>query len=93
MNTLLFFNTPCADVTYGRCKLLPVIAEVDRILRPGGFFILRDDMETIGEIESTLKSLQWEIKSISSVQTKGLLCAKKTFWRPQETEPIPAAIV
>ncbi|KAI4339702.1 hypothetical protein MLD38_024614 [Melastoma candidum] len=39
-----------------RCKLLPVIAEVDRILRPGGFFVLRDDMETIDKA-STLNLL------------------------------------
>ncbi|KAI4389745.1 hypothetical protein MLD38_001938 [Melastoma candidum] len=75
-----------------RCKLLPIIAEVDRILRPGGFFILRDDMETIGETENIIKSMHWEIKLISSVQNKGLLCAKKSFWRPQETQAIPAAI-
>ncbi|KAF5181665.1 S-adenosyl-l-methionine-dependent methyltransferases superfamily protein [Thalictrum thalictroides] len=65
-----------------RCNLLPVIVEVDRIVRPGGKFIARDDPEIIGEIENILKSLHWEIHLTFSKDDEGILSAEKTNWRP-----------
>ncbi|XP_068461952.1 probable methyltransferase PMT27 [Phaseolus vulgaris] len=62
-----------------RCNLVPVIAEVDRILRPGGNLIVRDEPSVIGEVENLLKSLHWEITSTSQ---EGLLNGKKAMWRP-----------
>ncbi|KAL4332068.1 hypothetical protein GQ457_07G022700 [Hibiscus cannabinus] len=76
-----------------RCNLVAVIAEVDRILRPEGKLIIRDNSETISEVESMVKSLQWEIRMIYSKDNEGLLCVRKTFWRPTEEEPIKNAIV
>ncbi|XP_022768048.1 probable methyltransferase PMT24 [Durio zibethinus] len=76
-----------------RCKLVTVIAEVDRILRPEGKLIVQDNAETISEVESMAKSLQWEIRMIYSKENEGLLCIRKTFWRPTEEEPIKSAIV
>ncbi|PIA47536.1 hypothetical protein AQUCO_01400286v1 [Aquilegia coerulea] len=75
-----------------RCNLLPVLAEVDRILRPGGKLILRDNSETINEMENMLKSLHWEIRLSYSKEKEGLLCAVKTMWRPNEVETIISAI-
>lgn len=72
---------------------MAVIAEVDRILRPEGKLIVRDNVETIGEIESMAKSLQWEIRMIYSKDNEGLLCVHKTLWRPTETETIFSAII
>lgn len=69
-----------------RCKLLPVIAEVDRILRPEGKLIVRDNVETINEVEKIAKSLHWEIRMTYSKDKEGLLCIEKTMWRPQEVE-------
>ncbi|GMI89554.1 hypothetical protein like AT1G29470 [Hibiscus trionum] len=76
-----------------RCKLVTVIAEVDRILRPEGKLIVRDTAETISEVESMAKSLQWEIRMIYSKDSEGFLCVHKKFWRPTEEEPIKSAIV
>ncbi|XVF37043.1 hypothetical protein REPUB_Repub19eG0111700 [Reevesia pubescens] len=76
-----------------RCKLVTIIAEVDRILRPEGKLIVRDKAETISEVESMVKSLQWEIRMIYSKDNEGLLCVRKKFWRPTEEEPIKSAIV
>ncbi|CAN1344398.1 Probable methyltransferase PMT27 [Linum perenne] len=64
-----------------RCKLVPVLAEVDRILRPGGKFIVRDESKTIQEVETILKSLHWEIKL--SKDQEGILSAQKGDWRPE----------
>ncbi|KAK8681806.1 hypothetical protein V6N13_054207 [Hibiscus sabdariffa] len=76
-----------------RCKLVTVIAEVDRILRPEGKLIVRDTAETINEVESMAKSLQWEIRMTYSRDGEGFLCVRKKFWRPTEEEPIKSAIV
>ncbi|GMI90831.1 hypothetical protein like AT2G34300 [Hibiscus trionum] len=76
-----------------RCNLVTVIAEVDRILRPEGKLIVRDNSEIISEVESMVKSLQWEIRMIYSKDKEGLLCVGKTFWRPTEEEAIKNAIV
>ncbi|CAA6668434.1 unnamed protein product [Spirodela intermedia] len=45
-----------------RCKLLPVMAEVDRILRPEGYLIIRDNKETVAEVEEMARSLHYEAK-------------------------------
>jgi len=69
-----------------RCKLLPVITEVDRILRPDGKLIVRDNAETIIELESMTKSLHWETRFTYSKDNEGLFCVQKTMWRPEEVE-------
>ncbi|XP_017981695.1 PREDICTED: probable methyltransferase PMT24 [Theobroma cacao] len=81
------------STTKKRCKLVTVIAEVDRILRPEGKLIVRDNGETISEVESLAKSLQWEIRMIYSKDNEGLLCVRKTFWRPTEEETIKSSII
>ncbi|RDX65849.1 putative methyltransferase PMT27, partial [Mucuna pruriens] len=63
-----------------RCKLVAVMAEVDRIIRPGGKLIVRDEPNTLSEVETLLKSLHWEI--IANKIQEGLLCAKRGKWRP-----------
>ncbi|KAI7737314.1 hypothetical protein M8C21_031412, partial [Ambrosia artemisiifolia] len=42
-----------------RCVIKGVIAETDRILRPGGFLIARDEPNMITELEKLLRSLDW----------------------------------
>ncbi|CAA7396772.1 unnamed protein product [Spirodela intermedia] len=71
-----------------RCKLVPVVAEVDRLLRPDGKLIVRDNVETIGEVESLAKSLHWEVRMTYTKQNEGILCLQKTIWRPLEVESV-----
>ncbi|PON99531.1 putative methyltransferase PMT [Trema orientale] len=65
-----------------RCKLAPVLAEVDRIVRPGGKLIVRDESRAIGEVENSLKSLHWEVRLTFSKNQEGILSAQKGDWRP-----------
>ncbi|KAA8531937.1 hypothetical protein F0562_006346 [Nyssa sinensis] len=65
-----------------RCKLVPVMAEIDRIVRPGGKLIVRDESSTIGEVENLLKSLHWEVHLTFSKNQEGILSAQKSDWRP-----------
>ncbi|CAL5384631.1 unnamed protein product [Camellia sinensis] len=75
-----------------RCSVQAVMAEVDRILRPEGHLIIRDKVETIGELESLAKSLQWKIRLTFSKDNEGLLCVQKAYWRPIEIQTIKSAI-
>ncbi|XP_073293461.1 probable methyltransferase PMT27 [Primulina huaijiensis] len=65
-----------------RCKLVGVMAEIDRIVRPGGKLIVRDDSSTVGEVENLLKSLHWEVHLTFSKNQEGILSAQKSDWRP-----------
>lgn len=71
---------------------MAVVAEVDRILRPEGKLIVRDNAETINEMESIVKSLNWDIRLIFSKDKEGLLCVQKSLWRPTESETLASAI-
>lgn len=71
---------------------MALVAEVDRILRPEGKLIVRDNVETLNELESIFKSMKWEIRSTYSRDKQGLLFVQKTMWRPTEAETILYAI-
>ncbi|KAF8050866.1 hypothetical protein N665_1860s0006 [Sinapis alba] len=75
-----------------RCSLVSVMAEVDRILRPQGTFIVRDDSETVGEIEKMVISMKWNVTMTHSKDGEGLLSVQKSWWRPTEVEQIASAI-
>ncbi|KAJ9703615.1 hypothetical protein PVL29_005086 [Vitis rotundifolia] len=65
-----------------RCKIAPLMAEIDRIVRPGGKLIVRDESSAIGEVENLLKSLHWEVHLTFSKDQEGILSAQKSYWRP-----------
>ncbi|XP_009602526.1 probable methyltransferase PMT24 [Nicotiana tomentosiformis] len=75
-----------------RCKIVPVFAEVDRILRPEGKLIVRDNAETILEIENMARSAKWKVKMSYSKDGEGLLFVQKSFWRPKQEQIIKSAI-
>lgn len=75
-----------------RCNFMALVAEVDRILRPEGKIIIRDNVEVISELEAIFKSMQWDIRMTYSKDKEGLLCAKKSLWRPSEEEKVTYAI-
>ncbi|KAI5019024.1 hypothetical protein ZWY2020_043912 [Hordeum vulgare] len=62
-----------------RCDILEVAAEVDRILRPGRLFVLKDSMDMIKKMRPVLRSLHYE----TVVVKRQYLVATKTFWRPR----------
>jgi tRNA1(Val) A37 N6-methylase TrmN6 len=68
-----------------RCNLENLVLEMDRILRPQGWAIFRDKVETLSEVQETLRSLHWEVRLSYEQQNEQLLVAQKTFWRPKTT--------
>ncbi|OIW18161.1 hypothetical protein TanjilG_31281 [Lupinus angustifolius] len=75
-----------------RCNFKALVAEVDRILRPRGMFIVRDTAETINKLESFVKSMQWEVRMSSSEDDEGILSVQKSMWRPKELETLEYSI-
>ena len=69
-----------------------MVAEADRMLRPEGKLIVRDNVETISELENMLRSMQWEVRMSYSKDKEGFLCVQKSMWRPKEVETITYAI-
>ncbi|KAK6145542.1 hypothetical protein DH2020_022362 [Rehmannia glutinosa] len=63
-----------------RCDIIEVAAEMDRILRPGGYLVVQDTMEMLTKVTLILKSLHWSI----SVHQDQFLVGKKDFWRPDK---------
>lgn len=69
-----------------------MVAEVDRVLRPEGKLIVRDDAETIRQVEGMVKAMKWEVRMTYSKQNEGLLSVQKSIWRPEEVETLTYAI-
>lgn len=61
---------------------MTIVVEMDRILRPGGWTIIRDKVEILNPLEEILRSMQWEIRMTFAKDKEGLLCAQKTMGRP-----------
>ena len=80
------------NFVFDRCNLTAVVAEVDRVLRPEGKLIVRDDAETIQEVEAMVKAMKWEVRMTYSKEKEGLLSVQKSIWRPEEVETLTYAI-
>lgn len=66
-----------------RCKQpVSIVVEMDRILRPGGWAIIRDKGQILKSLEAIFKSLHWEIRMTYVQDKEGILCVQKTIWRP-----------
>eukprot|EP00897_Mesotaenium_endlicherianum_P004214 jgi/Mesen1/3820/ME000207S02830 len=65
-----------------RCDIADIFLEMDRILRPKGWVILRDRVELVPKMEELAKALHWETKVSYTERNEGLLAFQKDFWRP-----------
>jgi len=66
-----------------RCHITEVAAEIDRILRPGRWFVLQDTIEVIRKMDPVLRSLHYK----TTIIKRQFLVATKGFWRPVSTGP------
>lgn len=66
-----------------RCKQpVAIVVEMDRIVRPGGWAIIRDKVEILDPLEGIFRSLHWEIRMTYNHEKEGIMCVQKTIWRP-----------
>ncbi|XP_050209663.1 probable methyltransferase PMT23 [Mercurialis annua] len=61
-----------------RCDIIEVVAEIDRLVRPGGHLLIQDTMEMIHNITSILNTLHWS----TTLYQGQFLIGRKGFWRP-----------
>ncbi|CAA0840474.1 Probable pectin methyltransferase QUA2 [Striga hermonthica] len=68
-----------------RCQLLDLFAEVDRILRPEGWLILKDTCRAIGYARSLTTHLKWDARvvEIENNSDERLLICQKPFFKRQ----------
>lgn len=59
-----------------------IVVEMDRVVRPGGWVIIRDKVVILNPLREILKSLHWEIRMTYAKEKEGIICAQKTAWRP-----------
>ncbi|OQU87780.1 hypothetical protein SORBI_3003G342500 [Sorghum bicolor] len=65
-----------------RCHIIEIAAEIDRILRPGRWFVLQDTIDVIRKMDPVLRSLHYKTQIVKHQ----FLLATKGFWRPGSTD-------
>ncbi|XP_062154469.1 probable methyltransferase PMT15 [Alnus glutinosa] len=72
-----------------RCDIKDVLLEMDRILRPEGSVVFRDDVDYLVKIKSIIDGMQWESRIVDHEngphQREKILLAAKQYW----TAPAP----
>lgn len=74
---MVFFQIHSSFSWFDSFTDVGIVVEMDRILRFGGWAIVRDKVEILNPLESILKSMRWEIKLSYAQDTEGILCAQK----------------
>lgn len=72
-----------------RCEMEDILLEMDRILRPQGSVIIRDDVDFLVNAKTIADELKWETRLVDHEEgplvREKLLIATKQYW----TAPTP----
>ncbi|KAM3320043.1 putative methyltransferase PMT15 [Capsicum chacoense] len=67
-----------------RCEMEDILLEMDRILRPEGSVIMRDDVDTLIKVKRITDGLNWDSQIVDHedgpLEREKLLFAVKTYW-------------
>jgi SAM-dependent methyltransferase len=67
-----------------RCELEDILLEMDRVLRPEGSVIIRDDVDILVKVKSIINGLDWESQIVDHedgpLEREKLLFAVKKYW-------------
>ncbi|KAK8957262.1 putative methyltransferase PMT15 [Platanthera zijinensis] len=71
-----------------RCEMEDILIEMDRILRPEGTVIIRDDVDVVVKIKTIVDGMRWESQIVDHEdgphQREKLLLAVKSYWTSSE---------
>ncbi|KAJ3690358.1 hypothetical protein LUZ61_019522 [Rhynchospora tenuis] len=71
-----------------RCDMEDILLEMDRILRPEGTVIFRDDVDTLVKIKSISDGMRWDSQIVDHedgpLKREKLLLVVKTYWTAQD---------
>ncbi|KAH9309304.1 hypothetical protein KI387_037215, partial [Taxus chinensis] len=71
-----------------RCNLVDIILEMDRILRPQGWVIVRDMLPTVEKLLPVMHSLHWHTNTKITEKNEKLVVAQKGRWRPEKAPQV-----
>jgi hypothetical protein len=67
-----------------RCQLEDILLEMDRILRPEGALILRDEVDVLNKVKKIAGGMRWNIKLMDHedgpLVPEKILVAVKQYW-------------
>lgn len=67
-----------------RCKIEDILLEMDRILRPQGSVIIRDDVDKLLKVKRFLDAMQWDGRIVDHengpLEREKILIAVKKYW-------------
>lgn len=67
-----------------RCGIEDIVLEMDRILRPLGTVIIRDDVDVLLNVKNILDGVEWESRLVDHedgpLERQKLLVATKQYW-------------
>lgn len=95
---LLHAWTIFSDIEKQGCSMEDLLLEMDRILRPLGFVVIRDKGVLVDQIHSYISALHWDAWSlmvkavsddISTSDDEKVLFARKQFWKPEDDDDDP----
>lgn len=68
----------------GNCKFEDILLEMDRILRPEGAIILRDEVDTMNEVRKITGRMRWDVKLVDHedgpLVPEKILVGVKQYW-------------
>ncbi|OVA14828.1 putative S-adenosyl-L-methionine-dependent methyltransferase [Macleaya cordata] len=71
-----------------RCKAEDILLEMDRILRPEGAVIFRDDVDVLNKVRKVVKGMRWETRMLDHedgpLVPEKILVAVKQYWVASE---------
>ena len=77
-------NLRCDKFNADRCEMEDIVLEMDRILRPEGSIIVRDDVDILVKVKAIADGMDWESRIVDHedgpLERKKLLFAVKRYW-------------
>ncbi|XP_072989202.1 probable methyltransferase PMT15 [Typha latifolia] len=71
-----------------RCEMEDILLEMDRILRPEGSVIFRDDVDILVKIKSITDGMRWDSQIVDHedgpLEREKILLVVKTYWTAQD---------
>lgn len=67
-----------------RCNLEDILLEMDRILRPEGAIIIRDEVDVLNQVKKIVGGMRWDAKLVDHedgpLVPEKILVALKVYW-------------
>ncbi|KAG0473182.1 hypothetical protein HPP92_015039 [Vanilla planifolia] len=67
-----------------RCDMEDILLEMDRILRPEGTVVIRDDVDIVAKVKSVTDGMRWDSQIVDHEDgphlREKILLAMKTYW-------------